>query len=49
MKTFLALLILFCTPAVPTLAELTPGDLDKIRLIVNEEVTKELAPIDTHL
>ena len=28
-----------------TLAELTPQDLDKIRLIVNEEVTKELAPI----
>ena len=49
MKTFLALLILFCTPAVPTLAELTPGDLDKIRLIVKEEIKTELAPIDTHL
>ena len=30
---------------MPALAELTPRDLDKIRLIVNEEVTKELAPI----
>ena len=49
MKTFLALLIFFFTLAVPVLAELTPGDLDKIRLIVNEEITKELAPIDTRL
>lgn len=34
---------------MPTFAELTDADLDKIRLIVNEEVakelTKELAPI----
>ena len=49
MKICLALSILFSTIAVPVLAELTPGDLDKIRLIVNEEVTKELAPIDTRL
>ena len=49
MKAFLALLIFFFTLAVPVLAELTPGDLDKIRLIVNEEITKELAPIDTRL
>ena len=42
MKTILALSILFCTTAMPTFAELTDADLDKIRLIVNEEVTKEL-------
>ena len=49
MKTILALSILFCAIATPTFAELTDADLDKIRLIVNEEVakelTKELAPI----
>ena len=42
MKTILALSILFCAIAMPTFAELTDADLDKIRLIVNEEVTKEL-------
>ena len=49
MKTILALSILFCAIATPSFAELTDADLDKIRLIVNEEVakelTKELAPI----
>ena len=49
MKCMLTLLILFCTVTVPSLAELTDTDLDKIRLIVKEEVNKELAPIDTHL
>ena len=42
MKTILALSILFCAIVMPTFAELTDADLDKIRLIVNEEVTKEL-------
>ena len=42
MKTILALSILFCALALPTVAELTDADLDKIRLIVNEEVAKEL-------
>ena len=45
MKTILALSILFWAIALPALAELTDADLNKIRLIVNEEVTKELAPI----
>lgn len=49
MKCMLTLLILFCTVTVPSLAELTDTDLDKIRLIVKEEVNKELAPIDTRL
>lgn len=49
MKIFLALLILFCTLTVPVLAELTPGDLDKIRLIVKEEIKAELAPIKSDI
>ena len=49
MKTFLALLIFFSALAVPVLAELTPGDLDKIRLIVKEEIKTELAPIKSDI
>ena len=45
MKILIFFSIFFCAIALPALAELTPQDLDKIRLIVNEEVTKELAPI----
>ena len=41
MKTILALSILFCVIAMPALAELTDADLDKIRLIVQEEIKKE--------
>ena len=42
MKTILALSILFSAIALPALGELTDADLDKIRLIVKDEVTKEL-------
>ena len=42
MKTILVLLILFSAIALPALGELTDADLDKIRLIVKDEVTKEL-------
>ena len=45
MKAVIFFSILFCAIALPALAELTPQDFDKIRLIVNEEVTKEIAPI----
>ena len=45
MKNFIFSTIFFCAIALPALGELTDADLDKIRLIVNEEVTKELAPI----
>ena len=41
MKHILFFSILFCTIALPALAELTPQDLDKIRLIINEEIKKE--------
>lgn len=38
MKTILVLLILFCVIARPALGELTGANLDKIRLIVQEEI-----------
>ena len=43
MKTIFTVLILFSATVLPTFAELSDADLDKIRLIVTEEVTKELA------
>ena len=43
MKKVLLFLILFCAIAPPGFAELTDADLDKIRLIVNEE----LKPVET--
>ena len=41
MKTIFLFLILFCAIAIPTLAELTEADLNKIRLIVKEEVSAD--------
>ena len=38
MKTILVLSILFSAIALPALGELTDADLDKIRLIVNDEI-----------
>ena len=38
MKTIIFFSILFCTLALPAFGELTPEDLDKIRLIVKEEI-----------
>ena len=38
MKTVLFCSILFCAIAMPALGELTDADLDKIRLVVNEEI-----------
>lgn len=45
MKTLIFFSIFFCTIALPTFAELTPQDLDRIRLVVKEE----LAPIEADL
>ena len=42
MKTILVLSMLFCAIALPALGELTDADLDKIRLIVKEEVQTEV-------
>ena len=45
MKTILVLSILFCMIALPALGELTDADLDKIRLIVKEEVKAEISGV----
>ena len=42
MKTVIVLLILFGSIVLPALGELTAADLDKIRLIVKEEVKTEI-------
>ena len=46
MRPTIFLSILFCIIAMPVFAELTDADLDKIRLIVQEEIQKEIAPIN---
>ena len=45
MKTLIFCTMLFYAITLPVLGNLTDADLDKIRLIVKEELTKELAPI----
>ena len=45
MKTLLVLSILFCVIALPAFGELTDADLDKIRLIVKEEVKAEITAV----
>ena len=42
MKTILLCSILFCVIAMPALGELTEADLNKIRLIIKEEIKTEL-------
>lgn len=49
MKTILVLLILLCVIPGPALAELTDADLNKIRLIVKEEIKEELKPIKAEI
>lgn len=52
MKTLIFSVILCCAITLPALAELTPADLDKIRLIVKEEVDplkKDVAVIQGQL
>ena len=46
------LLIIFCTIALPALADLTPEDLDKIRSLLKEEIDpikEEIKELDTRL
>ena len=43
MKTILLFSILLCAVVMPSFAELTDADLDKIRLIVKDE----LKPVET--
>ncbi len=45
MKITLFLSMLFCAIALPALGELTDTDLNKIRLIINEEIEEEIKPI----
>jgi len=49
MKTLISSAILFCAIALPARAELTNADLDKIRLIIKEEIKAELKPIKTEI
>ncbi len=49
MKTILLFSILFCAIAVPAMGALTDADLDKIRLIVQEEIKREIAPLITDI
>ena len=42
MKSIIFLSILFCAIAMPTFAELTDDDLNKIRLILREEIQVEI-------
>ena len=49
MKTTLLLSVLFCAIALPALGELTETDLNKIRLIIQEEIEKEIKPIKTDI
>ena len=49
MKTILTLSILLCAIGSPALAALTDADLDKIRLIVKEEVKAEITAAETRL
>ena len=49
MKTILALSILFCAIALPALGELKDADLDKIRLIVKEEVKIEISEAEKRI
>ena len=50
MKTILVLSILFCAIAwFPTFAELTDADLDKIRLIVKDEIKNEITASETRM
>ena len=49
MKAVIVLSILFCAIALPALGDLTDADLDKIRLIVKEEVKTEIAGVKQEL
>lgn len=49
MKAILVLSILFCAIALPALGELTDADLDKIRLIVKEELKTEITAVREEL
>ncbi len=45
MKNVILFSVIFCTSALPALGDLTDTDLNKIRLIINEEIKKETSTI----
>ncbi len=45
MKMILLFSILFCVIAMPAIGALSDADLDKIRLMVKEELNEELKPV----
>lgn len=45
MKIVFLFSVLFCTIALPALGDLTDTDLNRIRLIIQEEIEKEIKPI----
>ena len=49
MKTALLFSVLFCAIALPALGELSQQDLDKIRLVIKEEIREELKPIKSDI
>ena len=49
MKKVLLFSMLFCAIALPGFAELTDADLNKIRLVVQEEVKKEIESAETRI
>lgn len=49
MKTILLFSILFCVIAMPAMGELTDADLDKIRLIIREEIKSEINAVKVEL
>ena len=49
MKTILALLILFCVSGLPSLGELSDADLNRLRLIVKEEVNAEIESFEKNI
>ena len=49
MKTILLFSILFCALAMPAIGELSDADLDKISLIVKDEVKSEITALPKRL
>ena len=49
MKAILFCVGLFCVIALPAIGELTDTDLDKIRLIIKDKVSKEIASSETRM
>lgn len=49
MKTILFLSVISCAIALPAFGELTDTDLNKIRLIINEEIREAIKPIRTDI